>query len=293
MSTAASVTLTLRAQRDYLQPALRRVADAILADPARATTLSIGELAASAGSSPSSVVRLCRALDLDGYPELRLALAADIARRDPDTGTGGPDGDIAAGDDLASVVAKIAATDIRAVQDTAALLDVAVLEQVIDVLADARRVDLYGVGASGIVAADLQQKLTRIGRVAMAFSDAHLGLTSAALLREGDVAVAISHTGATTDTLDPLMLARRGGATTIAVTNSLRAPLAQVADHVLLTAASETVFRSGATASRLAQLMVVDCVFVGLAQRTFEASQAALEVTYDAVRRRPTARGSF
>jgi len=284
------VTVRLRGRLDYLAPALRRVADVILADPAGAAGRSIAELAASAGSSPSSVLRLAHAMGLDGYPELRLALARDAARTAARSGATGVDRDIAEGDDLASVVAKIVAADVRAVQETAAALDVAVLERVIDALAAARRVDLYGVGASGIVAADLQQKLTRIGRFASAYSDAHLGVTSAALLTPADVAVAISHTGATTDTLDALLLARRGGAVAVAVTNSPVSPLARAADHVLLTAATETTFRSGATASRLAQLTVVDCLFVGLAQRTFEASQAALEATYDAVRHRPTAR---
>ena len=285
-----AVTVRLRGLRDDLAPALRRVADVVLADPAGAASFSISQLAAAAGSSPSSVLRLAHQLGLDGYPELRLALARDAARGPSRAGTAGVDGDIAQGDDLASVVAKIVAADVRAVQDTAAALDVAVLEKVIGALAAARRVDLYGVGASGIVAADLQQKLTRIGRVASAFSDAHLGVTSAALLTSADAAIAISHTGATTDTLDALLVARRVGATTVAITNAPLSPLARAADHVLLTAAVETMFRSGATASRLAQLTVIDCLFVGLAQRTFEASQAALEATYDAVRHRPTAR---
>lgn len=282
------VTIALRRRLDDLKPALRRVADVVLTDPAAASELSISQLAQRAHSSPSSVIRLCHALDLEGYPQLRLALASDAARRAED-GSPGTQGDIAAGDDLASVVAKIAAADVRAVQDTAAALDVAALAGVIDVLAAARRIDLYGVGASAIVAADLQQKLTRIGRVALAYADAHLAVTSAALLTPQDAVVAISHSGSTTDTLDALLVAARGGARTVAVTNNPASPLARAADHVLLTAATESLFRSGATASRLAQLTVVDCVFVGLAQRTFEASQAALEATYDAVRHRPTA----
>ena len=142
---------------------------------------------------------------------------------------------------------------------------------------------MYGVGASGIVALDLQQKLHRIGRVAFAWPDPHMALTSAALLTQGDVAVAISHSGATQDTVDALALADRNGATTVAVTNFPRSPLAELGDHVLTTAARETTFRSGATASRLAQLTVVDCVFVGVAQRTYETSQRALELTHDAV----------
>jgi DNA-binding MurR/RpiR family transcriptional regulator len=71
--------------------------------------------------------------------------------------------------------------------------------------------------------------------------------------------------------------------TTVAITNFPRSAIARVADHVLTTAARETTFRSGATASRLAQLTVVDCVFVGVAQQTFESSQQALQATHDAV----------
>ncbi len=195
-----------------------------------------------------------------------------------------------ADDDLDTVVAKIAFADARAVEETAQQLDLDALHEVIDALVAARRVDVYGVGASGFVALDFQQKLHRIGRVAFAWPDPHMALTSAALLTPEDVAVAISHSGATQDTLDALALAKRGGATTVAVTNFPRSPLAELGDHVLTTAARETTFRSGATASRLAQLTVIDCVFVGVAQRTYETTQRALELTHDAVRDRRVGR---
>lgn len=107
------------------------------------------------------------------------------------------------------------------------------------------------------------------------------------MLGPDDLAVAISNSGTTGDTLDMLRTAKARGATTVAVTNNPNSPLAAEADHVLLTAAHESVFRAGATASRLAQLVVVDCLFIGLAQRTFRASQAALEATWSAVRHRP------
>lgn len=277
------ITVHLRGQLDQLRGAQRRVAEVILADPEGSAALPIADLAGLAGVSQASVVRLCHALGLPGYRELRLALAAEGGRR----GSEEPVGDIAEGDDLASVVRTIAQLDAQAVRDTADLLDLGALENAIDALATARRTDLYGVGASAIVAADLAQKLTRIGRVAVAYGDAHLGLTSAALVGPDDVAVAISHSGATADTLDMLTTASARGATTIAVTNNPSSPLALAADLALITAARETVFRSGATASRLAQLVVVDCLFVGLAQRTFTASQTALESTWLAVRRRP------
>ena len=175
-------------------------------------------------------------------------------------------------------------------EDTARSLSVTELEAVVEAIAGARRVDVYGVGASGYVAADLQAKLHRIGRVAFAHPDAHLALTSAALLGPDDVAIGISHTGMTIDTIDALTLAAKRGATTVAITNAPSSVIARLADHVLTTAARETTFRSGATASRLAQLTVVDCVFVAVAQRTYAQSQAALEATRAAVEDRRLSR---
>jgi DNA-binding MurR/RpiR family transcriptional regulator len=162
-------------------------------------------------------------------------------------------------------------------------LDLVSLQAVVDALVAAPRIDIYGVGASAFVAMDFQQKLHRIGRIAFAWSDTHVALTSAVLLGPGDVAVGISHTGVTSDTIDALAQARSNGATTVALTNFPRAPIVEAADHVLTTAARETTFRSGAMASRLAQLTLVDVMFVGVAQQTAEATRAALEATHQAV----------
>ncbi len=271
----------IRALLPTLAPAERRVAERVLADPAAVSASTISALAHLCETSETTVIRFCRAVGFTGYPALRLALAAESGRGA--AGARDLTGDIVAEDDLDKVVAKIAFADARAVEETAQQLDLRELHAVIEALVGAGRVDVYGVGASGFVALDLQQKLHRIGRVAFAWPDPHMALTSAALLTQGDVAVAISHSGATQDTLDALEVARRAGATTVAVTNFPRSPLALLGDHVLTTAARETTFRSGATASRLAQLTVIDCVFVGLAQRTYDTSQRALELTADAV----------
>src|SRR2546427_627000 len=99
-----------------------------------------------------------------------------------------------------------------------------VLDKVVNAVASAGRVDVYGVGASAFVAGDLQSKLHRIGRVCFAWSDTHIMLTSAAVLGPGDVAFGISHTGATTDTVEALRVAREHGAVTVALTNFPRSP---------------------------------------------------------------------
>jgi DNA-binding MurR/RpiR family transcriptional regulator len=289
----------IRAELPTLRPAELRVALAILADPAGAARLPIGRLAERCETSAATVLRFCRAVGFTSYPALRLELARETGREQGGSVAPSPTGDISPTDGVAEIVAKIAWSDARAIEDTAALLDVETLARAIDAVAAAHRIDIYGVGASGFVAADLHQKLHRIGLLSSVWPDPHAALTSAALLGPADVAIAISHTGTTTDTVEALRVAEAGGATTIAITNVRDSPLTLHARHVLTTAARETTFRSGAMASRIAQLAVVDCLFVGVAQRSWDRTLRALERTFVAVqgrriqpgRRRSRARG--
>lgn len=278
-----TTTVRIRSLVPTLAPAQQRVAQRVCDDPSAVAASTITALAALCATSETTVTRFCRAIGFSGYPALRLALATELGRVEGNAGGRTVSSDIGPGDDLEDVVEKVAFADARAVEETAEQLDVVALREVIEAIVGAARVDVYGVGASAFVALDLQQKLHRIGRVAFAWADPHVAMTSAALLGPGDVAIGLSHSGTTQDTVDAVARAAANGVTTIAITNFPRSPLAGVADHVLTTAARETTFRSGATASRLAQLTVVDCVFVGVAQRTYESSQRALEATHDAV----------
>ena len=275
------ILVTIRSLLPNLAPVERRVAQAVLDDPQGVAWRSISELARSCGTSATSVVRFCRAIGLRGYPDLRLALAGAVARDDVTSVTTASH-DIAPDDDAATITKKIAYADARAVTDTANHLDIATLVQVTEALAKAGRIDIYGVGASGFVALDLQMKLQRIGRPAFAWPDPHMAISSASLRGAGDVAIGLSHTGTTVDTIDVLREARSHGALTVAVTNFPWSPITEVADLVLLTAARETAFRTGAMTSRIAQLTVVDCLFVTLAQQDLPGTRVALERTFAA-----------
>ena len=191
-----------------LSPAEQRVARLVVADPADAARRTITDLATAAETSEATVIRFCRSVGMDGYPQLRIRLAAEAARRvePPDARVVG--GDIPPGADLAQIIATIAFNDARAVEETAEQLDPAICEQVVEAISGAGRIEIYGAGASGFVASDFQQKLHRIGRTAFYFPDIHTALTSAALLGRADVAVGISHTGTTSDTIEVLEQAR-------------------------------------------------------------------------------------
>lgn len=279
-AASASLLIHLRGIRPSLSPAEDRVADIVLADARRAAGLTISELASAARTSETTVLRFCRRLGLPGYPQLRLALAEESAhpRTLRTSGT-----DISAKDTIDDIIAKVAFTDASAVEETAQQLDREALAAAAGAIARAGRVDIYGIGASAIVGTDLQQKLHRIGVVAFAWNDPHIALTSATLLGPGDIAVGISHSGTTTETIESLAAARSTGARTIAITNFPLSRLASGVDFLLTTAARETSLRSGATASRIAALTVVDCLYIAVAQRNLRRARKAVVDTREAV----------
>lgn len=276
----APLLVRLRALRPSLSPAEDRVAEQVLADPRATAAKTISELATAAATSETTVLRFSKRLGLSGYPRLRLALAEESAH--PRT-LAASRTDISATDSVDDMIRKIAFADASAVEETAEQLDRDTLARSAKMLAHAVRVDIYGSGASAVVASDLQQKLYRIGCLAFAWSDPHIALTSAALLGPRDFAIGISHSGTTRETIESMATARANGAATMAITNFPLSPLAQAVDLVLTTAARETTLRSGATASRIAALTVVDCLYIAVAQRNLRTARKAVKSTRDAV----------
>ena len=260
------------------------IAQAVLDDPAGCAKLNISQIATHCDTSVSSVVRFAKAIGYKGYPEFRMALVGEVSRLNTfDTPMRDLDGGITIDDGPADVIRKIAAADALAIATTAERLDPVIFTRVVDAWEKAPTIATFGLASSGYVAMDLQLKLNRLGRSSVAWRDAHTALTSISLLKKGDVLVAISHSGTTIDVLDVMNEFKARGVTIILITNGLRSPAASIADLVLFTSARETTFRSGATASRIAQLTVVDCLCVALAQRSWSGTKSALEESRAAI----------
>lgn len=178
----AALAAKVRTLAPSMTRSMQRVAEAVAGDPAGCAALTVTGLAELTGTSEATVVRTARLLGYPGYRDLRLALAGLAAQqqsgRAPAITT-----DIAVDDPIADVVAKLAYDEQQTLADTAAGLDTVQLGAAVSAAATARRIDVYGVGASGLVAQDLAQKLLRIGLIAQAHSDPHLAVTNAVQLR--------------------------------------------------------------------------------------------------------------
>ena len=195
-------------------------------------------------------------------------------------------------DPLDRVLGQIMAADTRAMHDTASLLDLGEVQRAADAIAGASRVNIFGASGSALVGEEMQFSLHRIGVAAWAWTDVHNGLASAALLRAGDVALGVSHSGATRETIEMLAEAGSRGATTIALTSFPRSPLAELADIVLLTATQATTFRPDALSARHPQLVVLDLLYIAVAQRTHDRAHAAFQRTAQAVDGHKAAKGA-
>jgi DNA-binding MurR/RpiR family transcriptional regulator len=276
------ITATIRSELPRMSGSLRKVAEGVLADPAAATHGSAAELGRRTGTSQATVTRFCRALGLDSYQQLLIELAQEQGAQGAQAG---PEARAALGpqigpdDDLEKVIAVVAEADLRALRHTAEQVDREALERAAQALAKARRIDVYGVGGSGIVAHETQARLFGIGCAAHAWTEVHAAETSAALLTPSDAVVAVSHSGTTREVLEPLRLAADRGATTIAVTGDPRSPIARAADITLTSFSGETSFRRGNFGTRHSVLLLVDCLYARVAQLTYERATASIALT--------------
>ncbi|RLV49033.1 MurR/RpiR family transcriptional regulator [Nocardioides mangrovicus] len=277
----APVLPRLRAELDRLPLQAARVAQVILADPHAVARMSIADLAERASTSEASVTRLAQRLGQGGFPELRIALAAEsVGEAVRPTITG----DIDLDDATATVKAKVLADVARSLHDTAAALDDAAVDAVADAVVTARRTLVLGIGASGTVATDLARKLERIGLPALALTEHHDAMTTCVALTSADVLVAVSHSGETIDVVGPTQRAAAAGAATVALTSRPSSTLARACDQVLLSiAGTETAMRPAAMSSRAAQLFVVDVLFVAVVQRDWERAEPLLSASWEAV----------
>ena len=137
-------------------------------------------------------------------------------------------------------------------------LDQQELERAIAFLAQARKIDFYGLGTSGLTALDAQHKFLSLGKLCNAYVDPHVQVMSASLLTAADVAVAFSHSGSTKDAVVSLQWAKKRGASTICITSSVRSPITRVADVVLLAATGETTVARNLCA-KIAHLFSWNC----------------------------------
>ncbi|MDJ0334563.1 MurR/RpiR family transcriptional regulator [Salinibacterium sp. G-O1] len=292
---AIDVVNRIRAKLPEMSETMSRIAHLLLEHPDAPLTSSIGELAARAGTSAATVTRFCALIGYSGYVPFRVSIATDLGRRSSrvswKTDIGRAFGPL---DSASDVLSTLVNAHTRSIRETAASMDLPVMKSISKRIADCRHLDIYGVGGGATLALELQSRLYRIGIDSHHWSEVHAGLASAAIQDSDCVAIGISNTGRTEETIQMLRQAKKSGALTIAISNNPTSPLSTIADVKVVTSAYEQFLQPDDLSAKHVQLLVLDLLYLLVAQENFDRTTANLARSASAVasHRRPHRRSA-
>jgi DNA-binding MurR/RpiR family transcriptional regulator len=258
-----------------------RVASGLIAQGAIDEKTLLKWVAEEAGVSKAMIVKIVKKLGFNGFRSFRAELAEynrlPIAEIHEELGRN---------QTSRAMVEQAIRAAIDALEVSLSVISGDAVERAAVHLCSARQRDFYGVGGSAQIARDAAFKFLRIGIRASVFDDSHMMLMSAWLLQKGDVVFAFSHSGHASVVVEAVQQARKNGAKIVAVTNSPMSALATLSDVVLCANAVESPLTGENAAARIAQLIIVDALFLAVAQRNPAATEQNLSRTISAVRAR-------
>ncbi|WP_318249441.1 MurR/RpiR family transcriptional regulator [Paenibacillus sp. alder61] len=270
--------LSIRSHLNGLTKTEQKVAHFILDHAQDVIYHSVTELAERADVGETTVLRFCRKLKFQGFQDFKLSLAQDLVKPSDRLYN-----EVTEEDDASTLNRKVISMHIGALEQTSELVNSEQLEQAIALLHQADNINFFGVGSSGLTALQAAHSFSRIGKRSQAKTDTHFQAMAASLMRPGDVAVGISISGSTKDTIETLSLAKRAGAKIIVITSNARSPITKLADIVLLMVARENPLQGSSFSAKISQLVIVDILNVGVTLKIKEEALKFREVTAKAI----------
>lgn len=271
--------IILKEMVNSLPPSERKIAEYIIKNPEKSILMTALTLGEKSETSSAAVIRLCKSLGFKGFQELKIRVAGDLQVEPVNEYR-----DIEPNESFRNIIEKVTSNTIQTLKETVDIMSENKLQKAVKVLSEAKSILFVGFGASNIAAKDAEQKFLRINKNVYSFSDVHIAATFIANKGPEDVVVGISFSGNTTDVARLLMLAQKNRVKTISITKYGNSKVSQSSDIQLHTSATkEATFRSGATSSRIAQLHMIDILFMCLASMEYEDTIKHLDETREAV----------
>jgi DNA-binding MurR/RpiR family transcriptional regulator len=268
------ILLKIQSIYDEMGRGEKKIADWILSHSEEIIQLSISDLAEKCKTGEATIVRFSRRLGLSGYQELKISIAQEIVGGRHVLGE-----EMLIQDRCYDLFSKTCANIFISLEHTQKSLNPEDLETAAEKIIHAGHIAIYGLGNSAAVAMDAQHKFLRAGLFAAAYCDNHMQAIAASHLKEGDVAIGISHSGSSVDVVDALRLSREAGAFTIGITNTGKSPIQKQCDIVLLTSSDETRYTILGANSRIVQLAIIDSIHAYLLLRREDEAIEAVRRT--------------
>ena len=275
--------IVLRIKEEYrkLTKSEKKVADYFIDNYKDAINESTQSIAVATDTSPATVIRFVKTLKFDGLQQLKLAIAADMDSQKPDI----TDEIIHQKDGLSEIVEKNKRNLINSIERLYALMDLELIEKSVDAIDSAKKVYLFGVGASGIVCYDINYKLSRIGKNVVFNNDIHLQLVNLNFITKEDACVCVSYSGNTKETVLVAEIAKKAGAKTVGICCYGRNELSKICDITLRVPHDERELRLGAISSRNTTLTLLDTIYLAITHRHYPDVLNDIESTRNLIKK--------
>lgn len=260
-SAGSAILSQIRRLRPQLSPAEQRVADLVLAQPRSVLNDPIHDIALAAEVSQPTVIRFCRSVGCKGLSDFKLRLASGLSVSVPITHT-----QVTLDDSMLELGAKVLGNTANAVLQLRNELQRESIDKAIDLLAAAKRVEVFAVGNYAAVAQDAQMKLLRLGVPCGAHTTPHLQQLTADVMNSDSLAIFISSGGNLPELLELQQKVSERGAKVLAITAN-QSLLAKRADAALVAEHNEHAATHLPMVSRVLHLLLVDILVVGLEMR--------------------------
>ncbi len=286
----AELMFKLKTLYDSLNQTEKRIADCLMQKPDDVIGLPIADFTEVSRSNKAAVIRFCRKMGCKGYRDFVIKLASEQAVTKSGNNSSSNEADeyidVKIGDDIGLIIKNVSANNVKSINDSCLIIKQEDVVRARDLLIKARKIDFYGIGASGLVAMDAQSKFMRINKNCTAYQDPSLQLVSATNLTARDVAVAISWSGETKDVIEAARLAREAGAKVITVTSIGKNHLSEYGDIRFYLGSAEVILRCGALSSRIAQLNLIDIIYYSIVSHNYQNVKKYLVNTRQSVKGR-------
>ena len=277
LSTAGVITLSLSPQErilarfSELSPNQQRLARFLLDHEAELAFASVNAVSEQAGTSPATVVRLCRALGYDGYTALQAAIRAQlpqyrtIAQKLADQMANGGFSD--------NLPAQIAQANSQNIQTTLSQVAAADLNEVVTAIIQARAIYVFGSGLSAAAATLAEYALSMLGLPARACLHGGVAqMLEVSRLGQDDLVIVIAIWRYLRHEVEAVNAARMAGVTCLVITDSPLSPIANLADYVFFAATEGAAHSRSLTGI----ISLIDLLSAAVAAKRAEQSIDAL-----------------
>ncbi|PSU99979.1 MurR/RpiR family transcriptional regulator [Photobacterium kishitanii] len=284
MTTIKSLLKNIQKNQENFAKSGQKLAEYILLHSDQVVSISISDLALKANVGEASVSRFCKQLGFNRFQDFKTALAIDVTQKEHGLEPNLSSFELSITDDVIDVASKLKNNLNTILNDTITPIKPNEIALIVDKISACRDICFFGIGSSGIAADYAYTKLMRIGLKAESLHNNHMMYIRASLLSHKDIAFFISHRGESEEIIKSISLAKKEGATTLALTHRPDSTLASIADHVLITGDDQTFIQGDSIGTMMSQLFMIDLLYTLLIQREPKKAQKVKLKTIQALK---------